>query len=524
MRKKIYSFLIILLLGISNAFSQHQHFISPSGNDTLGDGSIDNPWKTLNKLKCNLHPGDIGYIRGGIYYEYVTFDQFQGTEVSPIVVQAYNNEVVIIDGSDVNVDPYNVSQRNDHLVKIASSYFTLKNVEIRYSPSASVAIFNHHVTLDKLHVHNGYATGIACESSSYVTVQNCIVHDFFDWKCDGSGSYIGGENANGIAFDTNNVVGVGNHKILNNVVYNCSDDGIDTWKTVNNLIRGNICYDNGYVNLGNPNIISSLQDCYKNIQNGTFSNFDGDGRGFKVGGGNGSGYNTVINNVSYHNKTAGFDGNSGTNNKFYNNTSYNNIVGFTLLAQNDILRNNLAINCNTNFEYANPTVVPSLTNNSNNSWNLGIVDPYFINTDLSMPMNFNLNPCSSAIDKGTNVGIPYKCKRPDLGALESNYCPINCIESLTKTSSVEPTNSYDYFDLLNVRYSEKEIVFKIDNKGFKSEDRILKIFSFTGEEIKSIIINSSEAIIPKDDLKRGIYIYQVLSNNEITNRGKFVIQ
>jgi hypothetical protein len=43
------------------------YFIAPDGNDSTGDGSILNPWRTIGKANQNMAGGDTLYIRGGTY-------------------------------------------------------------------------------------------------------------------------------------------------------------------------------------------------------------------------------------------------------------------------------------------------------------------------------------------------------------------------------------------------------------------------------------------------------------------------
>jgi hypothetical protein len=140
--------------------------------------------------------------------------------------------------------------------------------------------------------------------------------------------------------------------------------------------------------------------------------------------------------VAFDNKASGIYANHHTiANDYFNNTSYGNHPDFNMLGIDSsgraigigTLRNNIAY---TGTLLSNM----SGTNASYNSWNLNVSlsDSQFrsVSTsgwdaarqaDGSLPVlpNLRLAANSTLIDKGTNVGLPYHGKAPDLGAFES---------------------------------------------------------------------------------------------------------
>jgi hypothetical protein len=78
------------------------YYISPTGNDTTGTGSIALPWRTLSKFYGQAVAGDTLYCRGGTYSSttgiYVTS---VGTVAAPITVAAYSGEAPVFDGGSV---------------------------------------------------------------------------------------------------------------------------------------------------------------------------------------------------------------------------------------------------------------------------------------------------------------------------------------------------------------------------------------------------------------------------------------
>jgi hypothetical protein len=85
-------------------------FVSPTGDDTTGDGSIATPYKTLEKARDQVRTltptmtSDITVnLRGGTYKQNSTFqlnEQDSGQNGFRVYYQAYNNEVPIISGGE----------------------------------------------------------------------------------------------------------------------------------------------------------------------------------------------------------------------------------------------------------------------------------------------------------------------------------------------------------------------------------------------------------------------------------------
>ena len=489
----------ILLINL-NSYCQNTHYLSPTGNDTL-DGSELHPWKTLKKLRYHLlNPGDKGILRGGTYPGYVTFNQSTtgGTAMNPIVIEAYTDEAVIISGDSLHANPDNLASI-PHLINIQNAYFTLRNIELQHAANTSVAVHANHVTLDNLNIHNGYHSGISGDQF-YTTVTNCVLHDFFDWNSYGQPT-IGGGNADGISFSTG-----GYHIISNNVVYNCSDDGIDTWNTTGNLIEKNIVHNTGYSNSAN------LESPYTN---GLAA---GNGNGFKMGGAGSSGYNIVRKNVSYANRTSGFDGNEGIYNEFYNNTSYNNPTGYRNLNITYKLKNNLAINNST--ASTDGTLSTNTTLVDKNSWNLSITDPNFVNP-TGTPPDFHLNPTlinkygvafGPAIDKGVVVsGISYVGSKPDIGAYEYGEDFIEKNSHFINQGEV----------------SQKIIIFpnpiqeEVNISSFESEIKSIMITTIDGKTIYyNNNINDFSYKLDSANYTKGIYIVNIetMDNNSVIQK------
>jgi hypothetical protein len=360
------------------------YYVAKNGSDSNDGRSVGAPFATFGKADSVVRPGQRVQVRGGTYTTNVTL-KTSGTASQPITWEPYPGEHVIIDGSGIppalsSTSPWSATP---HTVRIGGAYLVIKGFEVRNSPNSSFMVWGtHHVTIDGVEAHDGYLVGIAFWESHDCIVQNSSVHDNYDYAH-------GGGNADGIHFNTAGGTPVGNHVIRNNELYNNSDDGLDTWQQTGNLVEYNVAHHNGAGDGGN-------------------------GNGFKLGGNDRGGGNTVRLNVSYSNSMRGFV----TNGCSVPNIVYNNIAwghshsGYT---NSDglphVFRNN--INSGTGG------VVMTGSVHDHNSWNLGISSCGFVSTDPASPDFLRLASSSSCIDAGTPVGdVSYLGAAPDLGPFE----------------------------------------------------------------------------------------------------------
>ena len=85
------------------------YFVSPDGSDD-NSGTIDRPFKTIQKCADTVEPGLTCWLRTGTYRETVR-PRISGTKLAPIVFSAYNQEQVTISGTEIvdNWSNYNGS-------------------------------------------------------------------------------------------------------------------------------------------------------------------------------------------------------------------------------------------------------------------------------------------------------------------------------------------------------------------------------------------------------------------------------
>ena len=72
------------------------YYISPTGNDATGTGSLSNPWKTLRKATLTITtPGNIIHVNAGTYVETLTCTlapgvSIEGDGVSSIIKASFS--------------------------------------------------------------------------------------------------------------------------------------------------------------------------------------------------------------------------------------------------------------------------------------------------------------------------------------------------------------------------------------------------------------------------------------------------
>lgn len=92
---------IVLLLSLAiscNTVLGGSVYVSSSGDD-LNPGTIDLPFETIAKGLSLISGGDTCFIRGGNYHESITLNGIQGSSDNPVVIMAYNNEKVVLNGT-----------------------------------------------------------------------------------------------------------------------------------------------------------------------------------------------------------------------------------------------------------------------------------------------------------------------------------------------------------------------------------------------------------------------------------------
>jgi len=338
-------------------------YVSTSGSDNNDGRSTDRPFRTLQRAANVVNPGDVVWVRGGTYSSNVSL-QRSGTSAKPIVFESYPGECAILDGS---------SQASHENVRFEGASFNVfRNFIVRNNPAQGIQLISaSDNVISHVRTHHNGLSGIQNVSGDRNRFSYFITHD----NSDGS---VG--NADGIGLSSGRDL-----RIDHCVAYRNSDDGVDTWLSVNSVVERCVSFDNGHQG--------------------------GDGNGFKLGGRSQT-VNTVIRySISFNNTAEGFNYNSGRNVTLEQNTSFNNGV-YGYIVANGRLRNNLAFR-----DGKRAWEDDGGNQQQTNSWNVGLTDPAFLSTDPRAPNFLAPAPTSRVKDRGTNIGLPFTGSAPDLGAI-----------------------------------------------------------------------------------------------------------
>ena len=357
--------------------SEGDLFVSPDG--TGNSCSQGNPC-SLETAISESSAGDIVLLKGGIYYAGTDGFRFEqsGEIGAPIIYASYPGQLAVIDGSQIN-------DGSNTRIRVTGDWNTIRRIEIRNMPDVGLFIDGNHNLIDGVVSHGNYYSGIQVfspyssypygDQGSYNTIQNSITYNNFD-----KDGWSNGGDADGISISS----GEGN-KVLHNLVYDNSDDGIDVWRSTNSVVAYNIVANNGRA--------------------------DGNGNGIKAGGSDPSNGTFVHHNIAYGNRLTGIDYNLGNNLNFFNNTSYNNSYGYS---------GDSAVTLKNNISFGNEREWVSSAQNERNSWqnDFDVSSSDFMSLNPKSGKFLQLAPGSDLINAGVDVGFCFEGNAPDLGAYE----------------------------------------------------------------------------------------------------------
>ncbi|MFF4271392.1 right-handed parallel beta-helix repeat-containing protein [Streptomyces sp. NPDC001536] len=287
-------------------------------------------------------------LRAGTYYPTATLKSTaNGTSSARITLQAYGSEKVKIDGSKLPDGSW--------LTGIYGDYWTVQNLTFQNSPaqgfvvtSSVGGVFKNLVTANN--GDSGFT--LRGDGTTNNLVQNLDSHGNYDPAGHG-------QNADGIAVKFGS--GTGN-KITGARLYNNSDDGLDLWQFSSPVtIEHSWAFGNG-----------------KNRWND--SAFEGNGNGYKLGGGGVTVAHVVNNNAAWDNTLNGFTENSNPGAIVLNrNTAYANAeAGFYFATGKARLARNLAVSNKGGLSKLGGSAVSAA-----NNWDSGVSAPSFKSTDAT---------------------------------------------------------------------------------------------------------------------------------------------
>ena len=179
-------------------------YVAPDGDDTY-EGTVERPWRSIQKALDHAGPGTCVYLKGGKYREKLHLSR-SGSEGAPIVIKAHGTTPPVIDGGNgrgVLDDPELAGSirtmkvflemakklprfnSDDGILKVSGSWIVIDGIHITGSPSSGMYFF---------------------AGASHIVVQNCDVS-----HCVAPGICFGAENS-----PSSDV------KVLRNHIFNCS--------------------------------------------------------------------------------------------------------------------------------------------------------------------------------------------------------------------------------------------------------------------------------------------------------------
>jgi hypothetical protein len=296
----------------------------------------------------NATAGTTIQVRAGTYTPSATLKSTaNGTGSARITLRAYGSEKVRIDGSKLPAGSW--------LAGIYGDYWTVQNLTFQNSPaqgfvvtSSVGGVFKNLVTADN--GDSGFT--LRGDGTSGNLVQNLDSHGNYDPAGHG-------QNADGIAVKFGS--GTGN-RITGARLYNNSDDGLDLWQFSSPVtVEHSWAFGNGKNRWGD-------------------SAFEGNGNGFKLGGGGVTVAHVVNNNAAWDNTLNGFTENSNTGATALNrNTAYANAeAGFYFATGRARLARNLAVG-----NKGGRSKLGSSTVSAANNWDSGVATPAFRSVDAA---------------------------------------------------------------------------------------------------------------------------------------------
>lgn len=186
LRMRLSSILILILvfgLGLAivsdgvKADVGNTYYVAPSGDERTGlkdEGTLENPFRTLDRAMESMKPGDTLIIRGGRYKEQIDLYNKNGSINAWFTVKNYPGEKVVLDGEN---------SIGEGIIFNTSSYWKIEGIEFTRYTGAGIYIKDkcHHFDLNHLKIYDldgpvGSTAGtegiMGYQDTSYVTVRN----------------------------------------------------------------------------------------------------------------------------------------------------------------------------------------------------------------------------------------------------------------------------------------------------------------------------------------------------------------
>ena len=325
------------------------YYVATTGDDSNA-GTIEAPWRTIQKAADTLEPGEMVFVRGGLYKESVKI-QKSGSKDGHILYKAFPGEQPVLDGTGMEWD----SKKSALLFLSNVSYIIIDGFEVRnletdssdtYPAGIRIREGGSHIQLLNNNVHHianksqrGNAHGIHIYGNSTTELSDILIkgNEVHHLTLGSSEALTVSGNVTGFLIEDNRVhdnnnIGIDiagfynackednctdqarNGKIIRNKVFNNSSGKNPSYKgdrsaagiyadgATDIIIENNIVHDNDYgISLASEKY--GKQTSYIKVWNNLI--YENNSAGIVMGGSSssngGTANNIIIHNVLKHN-------------------------------------------------------------------------------------------------------------------------------------------------------------------------------------------------------------------------------
>ncbi|HTX19180.1 MAG TPA: right-handed parallel beta-helix repeat-containing protein [Bacteroidota bacterium] len=501
---------LFLALLLSGGSANGQIYVSTTGSDTSA-GTIDAPLKTISKALSLVVAGDTVYVRGGHYQLTSTISTSKnGTSSAMICLFAYPGERPFLDFSAMTISGSNRG------INLSKNYWHIRGFDVWKAGDNGMIISGSNNIVENCSFSENSDTGLQLGGGAS---NNRIIN------CD---SYFNVDPSQGNAdgFSPKLDVGTGNY------FFGCrswqnSDDGFD-----------------GYLR-PSDSVTTTLEQCWT-FHNGYLKSgatSSGNGNGFKMGGGDNSNadslrHNMILKNcLSFDNRVKGYDQNNNRGSMtLLNCTAFRNGTNFNIsagLKTGSVLTVKNCISAGTGAVLLLPSAIVAT-----NSWmppfaessadflsvdTAGVTGPRQPDGSLPVVSFMHLAQGSEFIDAGTDVGLPYNGRAPDLGAFESDFTTAvpGTVRSAVPRSPALLQNFPNPFN------PSTRIVYQLPSAGSVS----LRVFNELGEEVETLVngvqsVGMHEVQFPGTSRQyaAGVFFYQLRTEGITLTRAMMLVK
>jgi hypothetical protein len=328
------------------------YYVSPTGSDTAA-GTLAAPYKSIQVAVDKAVAGDSILLRGGTYSPTKNIQvKKSGTSSARITLAAYQTEVPIVDGEALTGTPApvggSIASADRGILHVENAaYWTFKGIHFINGPYGVYATGSNNNIYQQLVTRQNYETGFQLQGNS---ANNQILYlDSYENRDPRKN----GESADGIGIKE----GTGEGNLLKGArLWNNVDDGLDFWEFKSKItVVDTIAWGNGVNRWG-------------------FTDFQGDGNGFKLGGGDEAdkkaANHQITNCIAFNNAAKGFTDNSQPGNFIIQrSTAWNNgDVGFKSTTAVTTFTNNIAASNIKSTTNSAQVSLNSAQKQTGNSW------------------------------------------------------------------------------------------------------------------------------------------------------------